>query len=444
VTTAVQSNSQPIGGTTATNPVPPAMAPADIAALIEQMTPTVAKFREASSPQSVFLPQLTVGIGVTGLGAAGQSQLSQVGLGYRLVTEHVVTAIVSNTAGVAQTVNLSPLFPYDLLSNQLVAINGGATVYSASGIAGLAVALRNRKGTWNFTTLGGFGPALSPALVRVTVTGAGVTVTNSAASSPSFTGIASISVPATTGVATITVTFYTIEKLALDRESLLGVLPLQNSSTDAVITRTLQTNLTGTTPVFPFYVAGSFPATTTVTVQDVINTTYEFWGIPSDPSLYAEMVQNSYQVQEAPNKSVSATGAEALSYNIPNNQYLVATHLWAFNGDGTLLNSAFLQLIKLVYNAGSVRPVTLAQGRHRAAQLVDYGDDRQVMGGYRFWDGEDTTEDITDADQAGWIDTYAAATPQLLADVSGSATTPITYSVTRESVVAGAVQVVGG
>jgi hypothetical protein len=444
VKTAVQSNSQPVGGTTATNPVPPAMAPADIASLIEQMTPTIAKFREQSSPQSVFLPQLTLGIGINNLGAAGQSQLSQVGLGYRLVTEHVVTAVLSNTAGSAQTVNFSPLFPYDLIGNQLVGINGGAAVYSASGIAGIATALRNRKGTFSFSTLGGFGPALSPALVRVTVTGAGVTVTNSAASSPSFSGIASISIPATTGVATVTATFYTFEKLALDRESLLGVLPLQNSSTDAVITRSLQVNLTGTTPVFPFYVAGSFPATTTVTVQDVINTTYEFWGIPSDPGLYREMVANSYQVQEAPNKTVSATGIEALAYNIPNNQYLVATHLWAFNGDGTLLNSAFLQTIKLTYNAGAVRPVTLAQGRSRAEEFLDYGDDRQIMGGYRVWDGERTTEDVTDADQAGWLDTYSAATPQLLADVSGSATTPITYSVTRESVVAGAVQVVGG
>ena len=98
----------------------------------------------------------------------------------------------------------------------------------------------------------------------------------------------------------------------------------------------------------------------------------------------------------------------------------------------------------LQYNAGGIVPVVEMAGRQRAEQFLDYGDDRQLFGGYRFWDGEATTEDLTDADQAGWIDTYSAATPQFLADIASTVVVPVVYGVTRESVVAGAVQVVGG
>jgi hypothetical protein len=60
------------------------------------------------------------------------------------------------------------------------------------------------------------------------------------------------------------------------------------------------------------------------------------------------------------------------------------------------------------------------------------------------WDGEATSEHPINGDQAGWIDTYAAATPQWLGDIGATIATPITFSVCRESIVAGAVQVIGG
>ncbi|HZV49926.1 MAG TPA: hypothetical protein VFD49_09195 [Candidatus Dormibacteraeota bacterium] len=438
---AIRSNSQPAGGTTTTQPVTPAVTPAAIADLVEQLTPTIAKFRAASTPQMVTLDQASIGLGVAGLGPSKSVQIAQVGLGVRIVSEHSVTITLNNTAASAVTVNVSPLFPYDLIANTNVQINGGATVYSASGIAGLVVALRNRKGTFNFNTLGGFGPALSPALVRVSVSGTSVTTTN--ATAPTFSGLASISIPAST-TATVTATFYTFEKLALDRESLLGLLPLQNSQTFAVIARTLVSAIGGNNPTYPFYASGGWPSTLTTTVQDVISSNYEFWSIPPDPGLYQEMVTNSYQVQEATSLQANATGPGALVYPLPTNAYHLAAHLWLFDANGNPLPATALSKIVLQYNAGSVVPVTIFQGRHRAAQFLDYADDRQAFAGYRFWDGEDTTEDITDTDQAGWIDTYAAATPQLVADVGVGIATPVVYSVTRESVVAGSVQVVGG
>lgn len=439
--TAIQSNAMPVGGPTASQPVPPSLAPADVAALVEQMTPIVARFRQQSSPMKVALDPQTLNLG----GQAG-IRIASVGLGVRVITHWSVVVNLVNAAGGAQVVNLSNVFPYNLIANSRVQINGGATVFSAGGLGTFAVMTRNRQATWKFDGTSGFGPALNKSLVKTTV-GANLTPTN-VGQGGNFSGIASLSIAAaSTGV--LTMDFYTIEKLSLDRESLLGCLPLQNNSTYATLTRQMVANAIGAGPnnhSFPFFTAGAVPGTLTHNLTATISSTYDFWSVPPDAALYQEMVMNSYQVQEQTNLTVSATGAGALVYNIPQNQYLVGSHLWVFDSQGNLIPADVggLPLLKLQYNAGGVIPVQHFADRERAAQFIDYADDRQTVGGYRFWDGEATTEDLTDADQAGWIDTYAAATPQLVADVAAGLLTPLNYALTRESVVAGAVQVVGG
>lgn len=439
--TAVQSNAMPAGGPTATQPVPPNMTPAQIAALVEQMTPIVARFRQSSSPQQVALDSQTLSLG-------GQQgiRIASVGLGVRVVTHWNVVMNLVNTAGGAQVVNVSNVFPFNLVANSRVQINGGATVYSAGGLGTFAVMTRNRPAVWKLDATSGFGPALNKSIVKTTI-GANLTPTN-VGQAGNFSGVTSLSIAATsTGV--LTMDFYTVEKLCLDRESLLGCLPLQNNSTYATLTRQIVSSAIGAGPnnhSFPLFTAGAVPGTLTHNLTATISSTYDFWSVPPDAGLYQDMVTNSYQVQEQTNLTVSATGAQALVYNIPQNQYLIVAHIWTFDSQGNLLPADVggLSFLKLQYNAGGVIPIQHFADRMRAAQYLDYGDDRQVVGGYRFWDGEDTTEDLSDADQAGWIDTYAAATPQLVADVASGLSVPITYSLTRESVVAGAVQVVGG
>lgn len=440
--TSVRSNSVPSGGATAQQPVPPSNAPTDLDALKAALKPAIEQFRQMSSPMSVVLPSTTLGQNTSD----GGVRIASVGLGYRTITEWTGTITLSNTAAGAQTVNFSPMFPYNLIQNTAITVNGGATVYSASGPAGLAVAARNRNnGLEMFNTYSTLGPKLAEALCRVAVTGAGVTVTNAAAGAQSLSGIASISIPATTGVATITVTFYTFEKLAFDRSSLIGVLPLQNNSTFALKVHTTSA-WTGTTAQFPFFVAGSFPATTTLGGAGLTETTeYDFWSIPSDPNLYADLVGNSYQVQQQLNQTVTATGPAALQYNIPQNQFLIAAHVIASDGNGAFLPFTALDNRKLIYNAGSIIPVLQRAGLTRASQYMDYGDDRfGFLPGYFLWDGENTTEDLANTDQAGWIDAYLAAQPQIVTDIASGTVTPVNYSVTRESLVMGAVQVVGG
>lgn len=439
--TAVQSNAQPAGGTTASQPVPPNMTPGEIAALVEQMVPVVARFRQQSSPMKVPLDPQTLSLG-------GQQgiRIASVGLGVRVITHWSVVINLVNALAGAQVVNLSNVFPFNLIANSRVQINGGATVFSAGGLGTWATMTRNRAAVWKLDATSGFGPALNKALVKTTI-GANLTPTN-VGQSGNFSGIASVSIAASsTGV--LTVDFYTIEKLCLDRESLLGCLPLQNNSTYATLTRQMVSNAIGAGPnnhSFPMFTAGAVPGTLTHNLTATITSTYDFWSVPADATLYQQMVMNSYQVQEQTNLTVASTGAQALVYNIPQNQYLIAAHLWVFDSAGNLVPADVggLSFLKLQYNAGGVIPVQHFADRERAAQFIDYADDRQCVGGYRFWDGEDTSEDITDADQAGWIDTYAAATPQLVADVAAALTTPLNYALTRESVVAGAVQVVGG
>lgn len=439
---ALQSNAQPAAGTTATQPVAPPLTSADIEQLVEQLTPAVTKFREQSSPLKVACE-----VGVTmNLGGSLGTRLPSVGLGVRVITHWNVVYSLVNSSTAAQVVQVSGVFPYNHLRQTLIQINGGATIYAADGLGTFAVMTRNKPGSWAYSTGSGFGLALSKALVKVTPGGNVSAVTSS--TGPTFSGISQFTVAASS-TGTLTVDFWTIEKLALDRQSLLGVLPAQNNSTYATITRQVVNSAIGAsgTQVPPFNTVGAVPGTLTVTAVTTVNSTYDFWSVPGDPGLYQEMVQNSYQVQQQQSIAVPVTGPAALTYNVPQNQFLVAAHLWGFDNNGALIpaDSGGITLLRIVYNAQAIQPIQHFADRERAAQFLDYGDDRQFVGGYRFWDGEDTTELVQVADQAGWIDTYAAATPQIIGDMAAAGlVVPLTYSITRESVVAGAVQVVGG
>lgn len=438
---SVQSNAQPAGGVTAQQPVPPSNAPTDLEAIKGALKPAIEMFREQSTPMSVVLPSSNF----TQAGTSdGGVKLASVGLGYRTITEWTGTISIQNTSAGAQVVQISPWFPYNLIGNTNVTINGGATVYSVGGLGGLMVAGRNRRHMLFYNQEESpFGPALSQAMLRISV-GANGTVTNSSVTAPTLSGIASISVAASS-TCVLTLTWYTFEKLAFDKDTLLGALPLQNNSTYAVKTHTLN-SIGGGNASFPIYVSGGLPGTTVLSLNVTETTQYDFWSVPSDPGLYQEMVSNSYQVQEQVNQTVNAVGTQAFNYPIPQNMFLTTLHIIARDGTTTQQPLPWNGLGKryLQYNAGSVVPVVQPVGHLRAAQYADYDRDLFTFPGYFLWDGEATTESIVNTDQAGWIDCYMAAAPAYLADVLNTVTTPVTFSAVREQIVMGAVQVVGG
>src|SRR6266567_3366313 len=302
---ALQSNPQPDAGMTATQSVPPPITPADIEALVEQSL---------------------------NLGDSKGIRIASVGLGVRVITHWNVVYSFINAAAGAVTINVSNVWPFNHPRQTLIQINGGAQVYAADGLATLAVMTRNKPGTWEPTTGGGFGLALQKALVKVTL-GANISGAVNATGAGNFSGITSF-VVALTSTGVVTVDFWTVEKLCLDRQSLLGMLPLQNNSTFALMTRQVVNNAIGAGPnnhAFPFFTAGAVPGTLTHTAVATVTSTYDFWSVPSDPGLYQEMVQNSYQVQQQQSVGVAVTGPAALTYNIPQNQFMVAAHLWGFD-----------------------------------------------------------------------------------------------------------------
>ena len=432
-TTSIRSNSMPTGGATATQPVSPTLTPADIQALLAAMTPAIEQFRQASSPLSVALNQQQLTNG-----QEDSIRISSVGLGYRTISEHNVTIPLDNTATTAQVIDISPYFPYNLLANTSVQINGGATSYSVDGQNGLFVALRGKRGAFLPSST---GVSLSPALCRVTF-GTGITPT--ASSGFSLSGYSSISVAATTSTS-ITLTFYTFEKLAMSRNTLLGALPLQNNQVYATLSRRIVANVVGTSALSPLYVSGGVPSTLTYSAMDTINTTYKFWSVPSNPALYTDMITNSYQVLQQPKNPVNSNGVGALVYNIPQNQYLTALHLLVNDSTGaypepdTLFTKYTLQ-----YNGGAIIPTLEYGQRHRAESYLDYGADvGGSLPGYFLWDGNNTTDDVNTSDEAGWMDAYSAASPQVVADIATNFSTPGNFSVTREAIVAGSVQTIG-
>jgi hypothetical protein len=448
--TSVRQNSMPAGGTTAQQAVGPTLTPADIQAIVESIpVPTVVRFRDQSSPMQVALSDMTLS-----LGQQASIRIASVGLGYRTVTEHVAVFTFTSANAGSQNFPLGRGFPWSLIGNTAVQINGGAQVYSVSGYGGLLVALRNRRGSLGGDAITGKVVGLSDSLCRITV-GSNLTLNKATYTDGSTTagpgenaylsGYATVAVAANaTTNNTMTVTWYSIEKYAYSKDSLLGALPLQNNSTFATLTRTMVGSLTAATgDSAPF---GAAPTSVTVALTSYIShTSYKFWSVPQDPSLYQDMVQNSYQVLEQPGNTISATGVAALTYNIPQNMYLTALHLIMADSTGTYINPlTVFQANRLQYNAGSVIPVNEYEGRKLAEQFLDYGSSLANLPGYILWDGAATTEDLNTSDQAGWVDCYSTASPQFIVDIASGLSVPASYSIVRESVVSGAVNVVGG
>ncbi|MGH7877512.1 MAG: hypothetical protein ACRENM_07560, partial [Candidatus Dormibacteraceae bacterium] len=224
---SIQSNPIPQGGVAAMQPIAPNQVPASIAVLVQQLMPQIAAFRAASSPLSVPLETMQI----AGLGQEADIRLKSVGLGYRVRSYHTVVINIANTNAAAQTVTLSPHFPYNLITNTAIQINGGETTYSASGRAGLMAFARTRPGFFQ-PQPGAAG--LNASWCNMTLS-AGGTFTAAAASAYSFSGQASISVGATTNT-NLTINFVTFEKLAHGRDTMIGALPLQNNQTFATLT----------------------------------------------------------------------------------------------------------------------------------------------------------------------------------------------------------------
>ena len=432
------------------------LTPAGLQALFDLFTPIVQQFRNASSEQQVPTGQTTLTPGGT-----DEFRIASVGLGYELESSHSLTVSIQNTSAAAITVNASPFFPLDCITNTQVQLNGGATIYSASAKAGFKVATRHYRGILTALLAGSRNAFCN---YSYTYTGTAPTVNAATPLAFSFSGIGSIDVPADSTI-TLNVKFETREPLAKDEVSLIGALMLQNNQTYATCQRQMIGNLLGTTNTSPLYTASANLANLTIggpgangkQPQIVTDTTYDFWALPTDTALYAEMVANSYYVTEQANNPINNTGSQAVRYNIPQNTILMAMHMGFVDGNGNYMmpyanagesNAPDVPRWQLSYNAGVINPVTKFAGRERLRQMLIYGGDIGSVPGYLLWDGAATGPDVNTTDEAGFLDTYYAANPEFITDISSTVVTKgtqtATFSVTREYIVTSNVQVIGG
>lgn len=450
--TAVQSNAQPVGGTTALQPVPPAgeVTPTDIATLVEQLTPAATRFRKASTLLNVSLSRANYTI----QGDDQTVRFSNVGLGYLVVTHHHFAITLANAATAAQIVKFSEWFPYNLLNSSQIAINGGSATYSCNGLGGLLVAARARRGLLTLNTRAGRGEALDPALVQVSADTKGTFTNASAGAMPAqLSGVTQLSIAGSSS-SVLTVDFITFEKVVADFDSGVGALPLQNNSTYATLERILPAAFISTSTTdqtFPMFDAGANISVSAVSGYS--ESQYFFASVPGDQTLYQDMVVNSYQVQQQRSVSFAATGTQAWVYNIPQNLFLTAAHtVWRdstgapINMNPSAVTGGLVSQLSIQYNGGSIIPVIEQAWMQGGLDYLNMGDERASgqVGGYRLWDGEATSNSLTSTDEMNWIDTYNAAQPQLVANVDSSVSVTGNVDVTREAIVSGTVQVVGG
>lgn len=438
IPTAIKGNSVPIGGSTAQQPVQPTLTPADIQAIANELQPTVTAFREQSTLIPTALDDTTLKLGST-----VQNRIDSVGLGVFTVTEHQVQVALKNTATTSVKVSLSPWAPYNSLARTTVGVNGATSTYNASGVMGLMIAGRMVRGMFK-----GFaeGNGLSQAFQQNNLTTASniSSSTGSSILNPSITGVQDITVAASS-TANLTFNFITIEKLAYSKDAPLGAMPLQNNQVFATINRTLAGSLLGDNSQTMFYVSGGAPSTLTASLTSwTTKTEYDFWSIPSNPALYADFVNNTFQIAEVDSFAVPISGQSAFKYNLPDNMFMIAMHFLGQDANGSYLpfGKSFTQA-KITYNGDTVTPVNLYMNRLRAKQFQAYDADVNNLPGYALWDGDDTADNITQTDSSGWINLYSVSSPKFVADIASGQAMPLTYAIARESIIAGAVNQVG-
>lgn len=403
------------------------MLPMDLAQLVDFMQPYISRFRDVSSPLNLMLDTKDLKIG-----SSSTFRISSTGLGEKTV--HKVTGALSlvNGAGAPQVVQLSPIFPLNLISLVNTQINGNTAISNASPWAyTLELARRNRN------------LSLNPCDNRHVKVTAGANVTLNAGQ-PSVSGFTSLSIAAsTTGI--LNFEFYFEVPYVYNRDTLIGLLPLQNNSTFATITYTMAASMIGTTSDSPMYVAGAVPGTLSYNSQNSsmsATSRYDFWSVPSDFTTYQNLILNSFQIIEQPGNTFSSTGTGALKFPFPLNSYLLASMFIVRDSGGALIQTSnVFSEVRLEYN-GNVYPFKTDQGIHEFTSYTDYGDNQFNRFGTLMWDGTNTSDRLNFSDSAGWVDLYNTSNPTFYGDVkAASITLPASYSFVRVQIVPSDVQV---
>jgi len=423
--TSIRANSVPAGGVTATvvsSSGVPMVPTTDIA---RQYSEALANAGERNVTK---LSQLTLVPGQT-----SSLQVRNTGLGQSIDIPVSGSISFVNSAVGAVALDFAPEFPFNLISRIGVQFNGQTNIISMTGYEALTMMAKRNKNVYVRRT--GLTGAYAQLASRVTNVQASVTAGANATltAGDALCGYSSVSIAgSSTGV--VNFKFNLRIDFTPREDLLLGVLPMQNNSVNALLQIDCP-SLVGTTKASPFSIA-NIPATLAASISASFVPEYNFFAVPSGiDDIVKYLVSFSYQQISVPANTVSATGGEALQYTLPNNYLLMSMLATIRDGNGALIDAAsVIDNPYLNYNntlqidrRGMQSRLAIADRYYKAG--VPFGPG-QVM-----WDGTDLAIIPNSMLTAGWMNMYMANNPQWRMDVASGTTTPLSYSVLREQIV---------
>lgn len=437
---AVRGNTIPAGGPTVTTESGQAAALLPDTFTLRRMTEVL----QDSSEQNVIKMnrvELTPGQSV-------QAKINNVGLGESLeiyVSGEIKLKNAKTDA--TQDVNLSPEFPFNILSLIQTQFNGQTVINSLSGYELLSVMAKRKKGVYSGRLDAAGAAGKTPGqTARVPAPIAWVKSKDENGelkAGPGLTGFDKVTV-AKNQTATLEFGFYLELPYTLRNDLLLGLIPLQNNSVYAMV-RLDCPLLLGSTPDFPLYVSGQVPAELTVEEGTKIwaDNHYNFWTIPApnDPRLYAYLCSHSYMLLSQAANALPAVGPSALQYAMPNNYYLISLLLTLRDADKKLavvektVENPFL-------NYNGTAQVDRRGIMTRIARQNLYYEGSPVGLGQLLWDATDVQYQTNSSNTTKWLNMYQANNPTFVADIEQAFNGPGEYAVLREQVVPANVRIV--
>jgi len=410
----------PAGGSVSTQgPGYPVQLPPDLQAMIEAAVPNVITrtFRQNSNPQRTQL-QISTG---TSLGSQIIQRLENIGLVQKLNLLVSASIVLANANSSASTVTPNVSFPYNVLSNIAVMINANNQIVNASPYALLHENFIRHR--FRLQDLVQAGTYTQDTHLSVSVSGTGSSLSGGFPGTDGSSGY-TITCGAS-GNTTISVSFVLEIPFVLNEETLVGLLPLQNNTTQINLVSTINPTAAGNgNAIFSALPSGVTLSSIAVTVQP----SQVFWTVPQNPALYQSLVANSFQIVELPNNPIVNTGTDAVKYLAQLETYLLRCWFILRDSNNNLLSTLknIVNNVKVYYNA--VVPVyNEYYAIHRAEQRALYG--TEFGPGVVLWDGNSTVGKPNEGDDSAWLDMFQTANPSFRMDLaSGSLSLPGSYS----------------
>jgi hypothetical protein len=370
--------------------------------------------------------------------------INNIGLGQslELLVSGVIT-ITNSNAG-AQTLNISPEFPFNLIQNITVQFNGQTVIHSLSGYELLQImSKRNKKmfvgeGSSAGVGYGQVDVRVPKALATLVIGGTGTLTAGN-----NIVGCASVSIAQ--GAATFTFSFYLELPFVFNSLDgiLIGLLPLQNNSVNCNVSIQCPTIL-GTTALAPLYGTLTYLTLTSTAIN--IYPQYNFWAIPvpNNQKLYAWLTSYNYMLLSQGSNPINNVGAKALNYSLPNNYFLTAFVMIIRDSTTALVDptSATVGIDNLTLNYNGTAYIDRRKELMRIARQTYYQNGFPGSLGVSLFDLTDAEAMPNRLNTSKWLNMYLSNNPQIQADIQASFSTVGTFSVLREQLVPSQVQTV--